>query len=88
MQAQAAMQNINPCTVSSEAALACMEANSAAWYDAKAAGDTAAMEALHNANVDLSQIASAGSSYSNDGYWSNSNGEYLYDPTGSGKTGP
>ena len=79
--------DVNPCTVSSEAALACMQANSEAWFDAKAAGDQAEMDRLHAENDSLSQIASPGSTYSDDGYWSN-NDEHLYDPAGGGKTGP
>ena len=37
-----------------------MAANSAAWYIAKAAGDTAACEALHEANVALANSAASG----------------------------
>ncbi len=37
-----------------------MAANSAAWYIAKAAGDTATCEALHEANVALANSAASG----------------------------
>jgi len=69
---------VNPCIASAAAAKACMEANSAEWWEAKASGDQERMDALHDANIFLSDYACSNCTYNNNGYWYNGETIFYY----------